>query len=185
MRVNPASVYLHRECSIYLTGTDVGVFSFQGRSRPFTEKEFLTGLGILIGAAEFAKKGSDLFSVKDKFVEEGDDDDDKWASLCPEPHFEKFMSFGRWKDFRRFFPEIFADETRKETDVWYQFSAAIDEFNEIHSNLICGSRWILVDETMGAWKPKKTATGGLPNILFIIRKPEPLGKILGCNCELY
>jgi len=27
--------------------------------RPFTEKEYLTGLGILIGAAEFVKRGSD------------------------------------------------------------------------------------------------------------------------------
>jgi hypothetical protein len=87
------------------------------------------------------------------------------------------MPFGRWKEFRRFFPDIFADETRKETDVWYKFSAAIDEFNEIREKLICGSRWISVDETMCAWKPRKTATGGLPNISFIIRKPEPLGKI--------
>ncbi len=56
-------------------------------------------------------------------------------------------------------------------------SAAIDELNEILEKLICGSRWISVDETMRAWKPRKTATGGLPNISFIIRKPEPLGKI--------
>jgi hypothetical protein len=93
-----------------------------------------SGLAILIGAAEFAERGLDLFSVKDQFMEERDDDD-----FCPKPHFEKFMSFGCWKDFRRFFPEIFADETRKETDVWYQFSAAIDEFNEIRSNLTHGS----------------------------------------------
>jgi hypothetical protein len=59
-------------------------------------------------------------------MEEGDDDNKKWPSLCPKPHFEKFMSFGRWKDFRRYFPEFFADETRKETDVWYQFSVAVD-----------------------------------------------------------
>ena len=98
---------------------NAGVSASKTKCRPFTEKKFLTGLAILIGAAEFAKKGSDLFSVKDQFVEEGDDDDDKWASLCPKPHFEKFMSFGQWKDFIRFFPEIFADETRKETDVWY------------------------------------------------------------------
>jgi hypothetical protein len=159
---------------------NVAVATSKAKCRPFTEKEFLTGLAILIGAAEFAKRGSDLFSVKDQFMEEGDDDDEKWPSLCPEPHFEKYMSFGRWKDFRRYFPEIFADETRKETDVWYQFSAAVDEFNEIRSTLICGSRWISVDETMCAWKPRKTATGGLPNISFIIRKPEPLGKRQGC-----
>ncbi len=141
------------------------------KCKPFTEKELLTGLAILIGAAEFAKRDSNLFSVKGQIVEEGDDDDDKWASLCPEPHFENFMSFGGWEDFRRFFPYFFADETRKENDVWYQFSAAIDEFNEIRSNLVCGSRWISIDETMYALKPRKTATGGLPNISFIIRKP--------------
>ena len=147
------------------------------KCKPFTEKDFLTGLAILIGAAEFAKRGSDLFSAKDQLMEEGEEEDENWASLCPDPHFEKFMPFGRWKEFRRFFPDVFADETRKESDVWYQFSAAIDEFNEIRENLICGSRWISVDETMCAWKPRKTATGGLPNISFIIRKPEPLGKI--------
>jgi hypothetical protein len=30
---------------------------------------------------------------------------------------------------------------------------------------------------MSAWRPRKTALGGLPNISFIARKPEPLGKI--------
>jgi len=29
---------------------------------------------------------------------------------------------------------------------------------------------------MSAWRPRKTALGGLPNISFIARKPEPLGK---------
>ncbi len=96
--------------------------------------------------------------------------------MCPDPHFERFMSFSRWKEFRKFFPDIFSDNKRKETDPWYQFSGAIDEFNELRQELICGSRWISADETMCAWRPRKTATGGLPNISFIIRKPEPLGK---------
>jgi hypothetical protein len=29
---------------------------------------------------------------------------------------------------------------------------------------------------MSAWRPRTTALGGLPNISFIARKPEPLGK---------
>jgi hypothetical protein len=51
-------------------------------------KEFLTGLGIMIGAAEFAKRGSDLFSVKDQTALDGEDKEENWASLCPDPHFE-------------------------------------------------------------------------------------------------
>jgi hypothetical protein len=34
-------------------------------------------MAIFIEEAEFAKTDSDLFSVKDQFVEEGDDDDEK------------------------------------------------------------------------------------------------------------
>jgi len=94
---------------------NVAVVGSKAKCRAFTDKKFLTGLAILIGAAEFAKR--EFFSIKDQFVEEGDDDDKKWPSLCPKLHFEKFMSFGQWKDFRRYFPEIAADETRKETDV--------------------------------------------------------------------
>jgi hypothetical protein len=129
-------------------------------------KEFLTGLGIMIGAAEFAKRGSDLLSVKDQAVLDGEDEEENWASLCPDLHFERFMPFSRWKEFRKFFPDIFSDNERKEIDPWYQFSGAIDEFNELRQELICGSRWISVDETMCAWRPRKTATGGLPNISF-------------------
>ncbi len=33
----------------------------------------------------------------------------------------------------------------------------------------------LLDESLSAWRPRKDKTGGLPNISFILRKPEPLG----------
>ena len=146
------------------------------KCRPFTQKKLLIGLAILIGAAEFAKRGSDLFSVKDQMVDE-EEESEVWTSLCSEPHFERFMAFGRWKEFRRFFPDVFADNDKKDNDPWYQFSSAVDEFNEIRQKeVLCGS-WVSIDETMCAWKPRKTATGGLPNISFIVRKPEPLGKI--------
>jgi len=106
------------------------------------------------------------------------DEEENFISLSVDPQFEKYMPFGRWKEFRRFFPEVFADVTKKEVDPWYQFSGAIDEFNEIQADLSCDSKWISIDETMCAWKPRKKATGGLPNISFIVWKPEPLGKTL-------
>ncbi len=59
------------------------------------EAEFLIGLTILIGAAEFAQRGCNLFSVKDQ----GTDNEDKWTSMCTDPHFEKYICFYRWKEF--------------------------------------------------------------------------------------
>ncbi len=89
------------------------VVASKAKCRLFTSKEFLTGLAIIIGAAEFARRGSDLFGVKDQLVDDDDDGDyDVWPSLCQDPHFEQFMHFTRWKDLRRVFPEIFADEAK-------------------------------------------------------------------------
>jgi hypothetical protein len=54
---------------------------------------------------------------------------------------------------------------------------AVEEFNQIRSSKLIGSQWISVDKTMSAWRPRKTALGGLPNISFIVQKPEPLGGL--------
>jgi hypothetical protein len=138
--------------------------------RLFSEMEFLTGLGILIGAAEFSQRGCDLFSTKDSA-----DEDELWPTLCGEPHFEKYMSFYRWKEFKHFLPFIYQDESRKDADPWWEFVLAVEEFNQIRSSKLIGSQWISVDDTMSAYRPRKTALGGLLNILFIVQKLEPLG----------
>ncbi len=67
------------------------------------------------------------------------------------------------------------NENLKETDHWYLFCGAIEEFNEICATKLVCSQWIVADESMSAWRPRTTALG-LPNISFIICKPEPLGK---------
>jgi hypothetical protein len=147
------------------------------KTRQFKEKEFLIGLGILIGAAESEKRGCDLFLVRDQFDDDGEiDDEENWTSLISDPNFDKFMSYCRWKEFRRFFPEVYVDNNIKEQDPWYQFKSAVDEFNDIRKTVLVDTSWITIDESMSAWKPRTTATGGLPNISYIVRKPEPLGK---------
>ena len=40
----------------------------------------------------------------------------------------------------------------------------------------------MVDETMCAWRPRQTKLGNLPNISYIIRKPEPLGTEFKTVC---
>ncbi len=148
------------------------VLASKCKCRLFMLKEFLVGIGIIIGAAEFAKRGSNLFVVKDQAYEE--ENDEVWASLCHEPHFEQYMAFSRWKDFRRFFLEVYADAEKKSSIPWYQFSSAVDKFNDVHKRELCDSLWLSIYEIMCAWKPRKTALEGLPNISFIVWKPEPL-----------
>ncbi len=114
-----------------------------------------------------------MFGVKDQIDL---DDNVLWHSTSASPHFEQYMTFNRFKDFRRFLPAVFADPTKVETDPWYQLSTAIDNFNEIRRLRVSCSRWLVADESMSAWRPRTTALGGLPNISFVIRKPEPLGK---------
>ena len=38
-----------------------------------------------------------------------------------------------------------------------------------------------MDELMSAWKPRNTKTGDLPNITYILQKPEPLGSEFKCS----
>ena len=156
-----------------VTKMNTAVAAEKCKCRKFSAEEFLIGLALIIGAAEFSQKGVDLFGLRDQVDL---DDDELWHSISPSPHFEQYMPYSRFKDFRRFLPAIFVDEMKKETDPWYQFSSAVDDFNEIHRSRVVCSWWIVADETMCAWRPRTTALGGLPNISFVIRKPEPLGK---------
>jgi hypothetical protein len=51
----------------------------------------------------------------------------------------------------------------------------IAKFIGNRKRVVAASVFKLLDETMSTWHPRKTKTGGLPNISFVLRKPEPLG----------
>jgi len=80
-----------------------------------------------------------------------------------------------FQNFREFLPLIFQDETMKDTDPWWQFSGAVKEFNVNRQHLVKGAKIKVIDESMCAYRPRTMSTGGLPNVSFIKRKPEPLG----------
>ncbi len=84
--------------------------------------------------------------------------------------FEQYMSYSRFKDFR-----FRVDYSKKDSDPWYKFSMAIDEFNSLRRKFVSASKWKVADESMSTWRPRTTALGKLPNISFVVRKPEPLG----------
>ena len=141
--------------------------------RPFTQPEFLVALGLLVGAVEYGCKGGNLW-LNGKKVAESD-----WSSILPHPNFDRFMLEYRFKNFRHFLPYIFADESLRDADdPWWKFAGAVKEFNDHRSNIIKPSKTKVADESMSAYRPRTTATGGLPNISFVKWKPEPLGKVI-------
>jgi hypothetical protein len=81
----------------------------------FTRQEFLTGLGLLIAAAEFSQNGKELFQKGDQNCYD-ENDKENWMSLVPHPGFDNYMSYSWFKEVRRFLPDIWVDETTKEMD---------------------------------------------------------------------
>jgi hypothetical protein len=149
----------------------------------FTPEEFLIGIGLIIGASEFDQQGKKCWITSDHFNpdEDNDDCDYEFSSLVQHPNFDRYMSYCRFKDFRRFFPTIWHSDNRNESDPWWAFADAIDNFNSIRKNKITKSPWAIIDESMSAWRPRTTALGGLPNISHVPRKPEPLGTEFKCT----
>jgi hypothetical protein len=79
------------------------------------------------------------------------------------------------KEYHKLIPSIWEDKDAKESDPWWNFSQAVEEFKQQHRDKTMAS-WKVEDESMSARCPQKTKTGGLPNISYIIQKPEPLGR---------
>ena len=63
----------------------------------------------------------------------------------------------------------------KDHDPWWAFSSAVKDFNDIRNNNVLSSQIKVLNKSMLAWRPHTSRNGGLPNISYIIRKPEPLG----------
>ena len=138
----------------------------------FTGKEFLIGLALLIGAADCADKGENLWFTKSnkKWKKH-------WVSISPPANFGRYMKLYRFKQFRQFLPKIWEARrhSNNQQDPWWRFSGGIKTLNEIRNKLILPCEIIVIDESMSAYRPQTTKTGRLPNITYIFRKPEDLG----------
>ena len=155
------------------------------RTRPiklFTKSEFLKGFTLLIGAACYAANGEALWKKTANW---------DFLTLEPTADFYKFMCDYRFREFRDFLPSLYKSPNLKDSDPWWEFVAAVDEFNLNRLKCLDPSNHLCIDELMSAWRPRTTATGGLPNITHIPRKPKPLGtefKCVACSqtgCMLY
>ena len=127
-----------------------------------TKHEFWIFWGIIVASAAYGEGGHRLWTASSK-------------GIIIAPDMGRFMKEYRFKDIQRFVPCMVRDETRKDTDPWWQFVQAVEDFNSNRKSTVAASVWKTFDESMSAYRPRTTKCGGLPNISFVERKPEPLG----------
>ena len=90
------------------------------------------------------------------------------------------MSKHRFVQIRKVFPLAFANfdqgvEGQDNFDPWWPISTFVDNYNKNRNKTVAASIRKTLDESMSAYRPRASALGGLPNISYIMRKPEPLG----------
>jgi hypothetical protein len=138
--------------------------------KSFSKSEIIVGYALFVAAAGFSEKGIHLFNTEDNV-----------ESFFPPPSFSTYMKFHPFKLWKQFIVRVNEDGARKrDGDPWWQFAAAIEGFNDVRLDKITTSLWDILDESMSSYRPRTTATGSLPNISFIFRKPEPLGTEFKC-----
>ena len=142
-----------------LPGTRVSV-------RLATEREYYTFIAIIIAASGYTQKGKQLWQ------------DDTFSSFFKSPKFgEQFrVTYHRFEQLKKYFVYAFCDSNAdKSADKWWMIRGFVDGYNENREKYVASGFILILDESMSAWCPQTTKTGGLPHISFILRKPEPLG----------
>jgi len=65
---------------------------------------------------------------------------------------------------------------------WESFLPFVEAFNQCRRELL-QTVYLLMDESMSAWRPKTSQYGGLPNLTYEPRKPKPLGTMFKNGVE--
>ena len=91
------------------------------------------------------------------------------------------MSYSRFKFIKRHWMSQFelpVSDDEKERNKWWRVGYLVDGFNTNRKSTVAASRFKTLDGSMSAYRPQTRKTGNLPNISYILRKPEPLGTEL-------
>jgi hypothetical protein len=88
----------------------------------FTQKEFITGHALFIGAADsaFANSCCSLW-------EHAEANDEAWHSIVAHTNFSSYMKlYPQYKQFRKFAPRIWNEEEKAQRYPWWQFRSAVE-----------------------------------------------------------
>ena len=138
------------------------------KKKEISQHEFWRFIGVMIASSSLGKGGLNLYEDESKRPH-------RQFSKCTNlgPTGDDIIAQYRLKDLRSAFS--FAFDKKESTSDWARIELLVDGINKNQKKNIASSVFKVLDESMSAWVPRTTATGGLPNISYILRKPEPLG----------
>ena len=119
---------------------------YQRPIRVVSKEEYVTFHALLIGASAHTEQGEKLWPdtrVKNKV-----------RSVFRQVDFGEYMKSWRFKEIKGFIRFAVADETRKDRDDWWQFSAQIESFNKKRKEALYASHVLVFDESMSAFVPR-------------------------------
>jgi hypothetical protein len=98
--------------------------------------------------------------------------------------FGQYIPQNYFKAFICGFPHLWSPEHLWYSDniPWDCFLPFMQAFNQKRRDML-KTVYLIMDESMSAWRPKTSKTGGLPNITFEPRKPKPLGTMFKNGVE--
>ena len=152
------------------------------RMSSISQNEWWRFIGILIGASPLGKGGNrNLFDHHEhesySYVDP--------INLGTQKNGRGYMSLDRFIKIRSIFPRAFALADKQDSDPWFMILDLLEGFNRNRKTKFAASATKTDDESMSAFTPQTTPTGGLPTISFIKRKPEPLGTEFKTVCCAY
>jgi hypothetical protein len=168
-----------RQLNLKIAAKNASDLNKKKKIHQVSEHEWWRFIGILLSAAPHGKGGINLW-------EKHSDGFSMSKSVDYGPAGYDIMAEYRFKEIKACFPWAFQDVTKADEgdegtyDPWNMILLLVEGFNSNRHAWVAASVRKVLDESMSAWCPQTTPTGGLPNISFILRKPEPLGTEFKC-----
>jgi hypothetical protein len=158
---------------------------FKQKVNHVSEQQWWVFIGILISAGPHGKGGKRLWEKQSQ-------SNGFFGMTHPinyGPGGLNIMPYYRFNDIKACFPWAFQDRTKDDKDEesydpWHMVMLIVNEYNKNRHDWVASSVRKVLDETMSAFRPRTSKTGGFPNISYILRKPEPLGaefKDIACS----
>jgi Transposase IS4 len=142
--------------------------------------EFLVWLGLFFAAALHQEFGRELWATTSRRTR-------SHFSSNEGAGFGRFMTLHRFENIKAVALEAFnTDRSQQGVDPWCIIRPLITDFNKNRERNIVDSGFVVVDESMSAFRPRRSVAGkcdchpgkGLPHLSFIERKPGNISKTL-------
>ena len=139
-------------------------------SKAVSEKEYWIFIGLLV-----------LCGVQKTGGIDGCYNNKETKGIIKSVNAHKYMSYTRFKFIKTQWVtqfELQVSDQEKEKNKWWRVGYLVQGYNNNRKQTVASSRIKTLDESMSAYRPQTNKTGNLPNISYILRKPEPLGTEL-------